>query len=314
MLTVADIQSTIKERIPADLVVPEHTFDQHFYRKTDTNNLFASVTTKAGIIDMPHLKQWAANLAIKHIDKNFHHITEETKEQIYKAAGMAHVDVLQDAGNVGTVGHNVVDDYLIDWMKNNSQPKNIKSYIKPNSDYRVSAIARSAEAFCNDFAIIPVASELLVASEKHNYAGTLDSLMMVARPVKKVPGGCDHNYKQMYPKRWQYVKCSECGQEAVLEFALVDWKTSNSVDKPEYAMQVSAYWYALWEMTGLRPKHIFIVQLDKFRVKYKVVRVVHRPSAFKAFLHCSKLYDWMENGENKLHPIALKERLSLSQL
>jgi len=38
-------------------------------------------------------------------------------------------------------------------------------------------------------------------------------------------------------------------------------------------MQVSAYWWAFFEMTGLRPKHIYIVRLDKDKAKYEVLKV-----------------------------------------
>ena len=330
-LTVEQIQSVIKDKFLPGLVVPEHTSDGHFYRETVQNVVYPSVTTKAGILDAPHLKKYAARLAVEHLDKNWDNITPENKESFYHAAIMAHQDVLEDAGGVGTEGHHVIEKYLVDWMRSGKRPNDITKFIS-GEDVRLHAITRSAQKFCIDFNVVPIASELLVVSHKFRFAGTLDSLMMVARPIKKGNGSCDNQpgmfgeerkphefYGSANPLRWNEMNCNHCGLQVVLEFALVDWKTSNSIDKVEYAMQVSAYNRALWEMTGgkdggLRVKHIFIVRLDKEFAKYQVMKVVHYPSAFRAFAHCSKVWDWLNDGTEKLTPLIQKERISLSMI
>jgi len=228
---------------------------------------YASVTTKTGILDSPHLKQWAANLAVQKVKESLPYLTPENQEGIFNEAQHAHKDVLKDAGGVGTRGHDIIEKYLLDWIAKSKQPKNIIDFIpKEEHDPRIWAIIRSAELFCNEWEIAPVRSELLVASVKHKYAGTLDALMMVKGKL-----------------------------------CIVDWKTSNTIDKPEYAMQVSAYWKALAEMVpGLRIHRIYIVQLDKKKMKYKIVRIKNRTKAFSAFVHCCKIYDWLYSREMKL--------------
>lgn len=302
MLTVENIQQLLSAKIPANLVVPEHTIDAHYYRHTVTNQLLASVTTKCGILDSPHLKKWAANLAVEHIDKNWDIITPQNKADIFKAAVLAHEDQFHDAGDVGTQGHGIVEEYLKEWMATGVRPADIRTFIK-GTDVRLFAITRSAEMFCRDFDAVPIASELFVCSLRHRFAGTLDSLMLISRVIEKgKTPGCQHDYWSV-PEKLYHERCMKCDQKIVKEFALVDWKTSNDIDKVEYAMQVSAYWYALWEMTGLKPKHIIIVRLDKKYAKYEVMRVVNKVTAFRAFKNAAKVWEWLNDGEEKLSPL-----------
>ena len=114
----------------------------------------------------------------------------------------------------------------------------------------------------------------------------------------------EHTYEPAHTKKYRakYWQCSECGRIVKPKFCVIDWKTSNSIDKAEYAMQVAAYYQALYEMTGLRPEEIVIVRLDKYKAKYELVRVFNRPAAFTAFKHCIKVYGWLTNGVSKLLP------------
>ena len=272
-MNLADIQSVIRKKIPDGLVVTAHTFDAHFYKHTPTDLVYPSVTTKSGILDAPYLKQWAVNLAITYIEKN------GTSKDTLKKAKYLHKDVLEDAGGVGTIGHGYVDDYLRTWIKNKKQPLDIRKFIT-SEDVRLYAITRSCEAFCNDFEVIPIVSELNILSKKHRFGGQLDALMYV-----KING--------------RY------------HFCLVDWKTSNSIDKFEYAMQVSAYWQGLFELTGLRPSKLLIVRFDKEQMKYEVMMIEQRPKVFEAFSHLSKVYDIMNDGTDKLSPLIKKERISI---
>ena len=315
-LSVEKIREIIKEKIPASLVVPEHTESGHFYRHTPTNQLFASVTTKCGILDSPHLKKWSARLAVEYIIEKVSidpsQITPGKIIALKDSAILVHQDQFEQAGDVGTRGHAVVEDYLMSWI-NGVKPKSIKDFIpKETVDSRIVAIARSAEMFCNDFNIIPIASEMKVASPKYKFGGTLDSLMMVFRTVKKGNGSCaeqlniygekgrEHDFLPLSSSNPNKVKCLHCGLSGVYEFAIVDWKTSNSIDKVEYAMQTSAYWQAVKEMTGLKPKRIYVVRLDKTQAKYEVRVLTDRVASFRAFRNATKIYDWLNDGNEKL--------------
>lgn len=280
-MTIDQIQSLIDEKIPEGLVVPNHTEDAHFYMHRLTGKIYASVTTKSGILDTPHLKQWAARLAVDKIRESLPYLNEKNQESIFEEAQHAHKDVLNDAGDVGTRGHDVIEQYLLEWIKRGEKPKSILDFIpKTEHDARIWAITRSAEQFCTDWDVQPVRSELLVASTKYGYAGTLDALMIIDGKL-----------------------------------CIVDWKTSNTVDKPEYAMQVSAYWKAFTEMVGKSlVKKMYIVQLDKKKMKYKVVEVRNRQEAFRAFVHVSKAYDWLNNPKPYLIDLSRKTGISLEQL
>jgi hypothetical protein len=280
---VSHIRKTIAERIPPELVVPQHDEYGHKYRHVPTNQVFSSVTTKTAILDNERLKRWSARIAVEYIDRNWQIINSsktEEKERHFKAAVLAHEDELKDAGDIGTQGHGVIERYLNRWIEKGEQPDDIRRFII-GQDARLWAIARSAEKFCKDFDVIPVVSELRVCSIKHKFAGTLDSLMLVKKGDKYI-------------------------------FAIVDWKTSNSVDKPEYAMQVSAYWQAFYEMTGLRPSELIIVQLDKDKMKYNCVRVIDRPKSFRAFKYVCQIYDYINDGMSKLYPFTPKREVFIT--
>ena len=194
------------------------------------------------------------------------------------------------------------------------RPDDIRRFITGDlcNDHRIYAIARSAEMFCKEWCVIPIASEMKIASVKYKFAGTLDGLMMVLNIVEKSNNSaCEHDFLHLSKSNPLKVKCLHCNLTGEYIFSVVDWKTSNSIDKVEYAMQTAAYWQAIYEMTGLKPKKIYIVRLDKTVAKYEVRVLTNRSEAFKAFVLATKLYDWLENGEEKLLLASPKERISL---
>ena len=319
-LSVPEIQAIIAKKIPEGRVVPEHTEDAHFYRDTSVDEVYPSVTAKSGILDAPHLKAWSAKLAVENLLGNLEHVQEalensdtERLELLRKQAILAHRDVFEEAGDIGSAGHLVVQRYLDDWILKKQQPERIQSYIEGVVDSRVHAIARSAELFCNDFFVEPIVSELLVASNRYKYAGTLDALMLVGFVTKQgfeVEGDCLHTMLLFSKSRLEY-RCINCGLEVKKHFCLVDWKSSSSIKKDEYVMQTTAYRYALKEMTGLNPRHIIIVRLDKKRAQYEVLRVVDMVGGFQAFKNTSKIYDWLYSKNEKYTPLIAKKKSSI---
>lgn len=316
--SVKEIQKIIEEKIPEGLVTAQHNENGHFYLHNPTGLVLPSVTTKSsGILEAPHLKVWSARLAVEHIEANFDPNKPELSiSKLKEGAIMVHRDQFEDAGGIGTLGHKVIENYLDDWILTAEKPKaDITTYIKDN-DARLFAIARSAQMFFNDFNFIPIASELFVASVKHKYAGTLDGLGLVMMPQKKCPyphmaGESEHFWMQESTRNPYKVICRNCGLKAKYEFTLLDFKTSNQIDKPEYAMQVSAYWTALKEMTGLKPSTLLIIRLDKKQAKYEVMKVVDQYSAFNAFKHIAAVYDWLKSPAKRVVTVTPKEIISL---
>ncbi len=318
--SIEQIREIIKNKIPSGLVVPEHTDTGHFYRHVPSNLLFSSVTAKCGILDSPHLKKWSAKLAVEYICKQVEidpSLLQPGKIVTLKpAAILAHQDHFEDAGDVGTKGHKVIEDYLLDWMNTGNRPESIIPFVPNDSnDSRVIAIARSAEKFCKDFLVIPIVSEMKIASVKYKYGGTLDSLMMVFNKHTDGEKNCEkHDFLQLSKRNPNKVKCLLCGLSGEYEFSIVDWKTSNSIDKVEYAMQTAAYWQALYEMTGLKPKRIYVVRIDKAVCKYEVRVLTNRKQAFKSFFHAANLYDWLNDGNDKLINATPRETISLESI
>jgi hypothetical protein len=305
MLVPSEIKERIAQTIPQDLVTPEHDHMGHHYRYKKNNKVYDSVTTKAGILDMPHLKKWAANQSVEYLDRNWDRITRENKSDHYKAAILAHEDVLKDAGNVGTQGHEAVERYITEWLETDKRPADIRDFII-GEDSRLWAITRSAEVFMSDFEFMPIATELFVVSEKYEYAGQVDCIAIILKEMNPGEGACKHDYKVF---RQKHYRCSACMRVVTPLLSIVDWKTSNSVDKPEYAMQVAAYYYAFREMTGIKPDQCVIVQLDKHKAKYNVVRIQDPISAFRTFNHVGKVYGWLNDGVTKLYPYTPKDEI-----
>lgn len=314
MKQVAHLQEILKLKIPEGLVVPQHTESEHRYQYTPTGEIFPSVTGITGITSGSHLKQWAVNEAIRYLDARWDNITPENRSEMFRAAQMAHLDTLKDAGDIGTLTHGVIENYLKQWIALDNQPPDIRKFVL-HDDIRLIAAVRSAELFFNDFHIIPVASELKLAHPKYKYGGTMDALMLVGTVLKEGNGSrtgfekCTHMWSES--RGGKHVECFHCGRKLSMSLTLVDFKSSNSIEHDDYAEQLSAYWEALRTLTGIKTKNLFIVRLDKGKARYEVVRVTDRKKAFKAFLHTKQKYDWINDGVSKLYPVVERQTITL---
>jgi len=275
-MKVANIQEKIREKIPEGLVMARHSERGHFYEYTPTRSVYPSVTTKTSILGSDHLKMWAVNEGLSYLERVWHDITLENRSEIFRAAQLAHVSTFEDAGDIGTKIHNLIEEYLNEWIDTGVQPDDIRRFVAV-PDIRLIALARSAELFFNDYKATPVVAEMKVASPKHKYGGTMDALMMIDNKL-----------------------------------VLCDWKSSNTVKgKDTYAMQISAYAQALYELSGIRPKELYIVRISKEKACYEVVKVTSRAKSFKAFLNTTKVYDWLHDGEQKIYPLNTKTRIKI---
>lgn len=248
-------------------IVPKHDAFGHHYQLPD-GTIVDSVTTKL-ILDKPHLIKWSIKMAFEWMEQEdrWQKLTPENRDEYLKGATLAHTDVRDDAGDVGSRGHDVVEKYMLDWIANGKPVPDIRSLVPEGSHYRVTAIARSAEAIFNGYpegSVVPIATEIIVGHKKWNCAGSLDALVMV---------------------------------DGKLE--LWDWKTSNQVGD-SYAMQVAAYKKFFEVMTGLKIHKCKIMKLDKYSDKFKIYDIPEIKEAFKAFEAISKVYDWVNNGKEKL--------------
>jgi hypothetical protein len=270
------IRSILDEKV-VGAVVTEHTDDGHFYRHVASGEVYPSVTGLIIVPEAAQIKIWAVRQGLEYLQRHWYVLRKspEIPKENYDAALMAHRDSFTESGDIGTQIHNAVEKWLKTWIACGKRPDNILDFV-PQNDVRVLFGARSAEKFCKDFNVEPIATEMFLVSQRYRFGGTFDFLCMIDG-----------------------------------ELTFVDWKSSNSADKPEYAMQTSAYWQMLFEMTGLRPKKILIVRLDKNSVKYEALKVEDRVRAFRAFKHSAKIYDWLNDGVSKLMPAYPKEVIKI---
>lgn len=298
---VHKIRSAILLGIPANSITPCHDDTGHHY-DIGGGIIVDSVTTKGSILDKSYLKSWAVKKALEHIRDNWTRMlsSDAEKEKVLLEAEYMHKEILEDASGIGGKIHAVVEDYLNSWITNRAQPNDITTFIPATeTDNRLISGVRAAEKYCNENNIIPIHSELLVASRKKKVAGTLDLLAFRGREVKAGNSNCAHELWQVGKERENKYECIHCGMQLKYELALIDWKSSNSIDKAEYMMQTATYWECLNESTKLKPRTISIVQLDKKNGSYDVLEVslIKRYKASQAYNHLTKTYDWL-NSEN----------------
>lgn len=284
---IQPIQDILAEKLPDDLVQPRHTDNAHFYEYMPNGEVYASVTTKSGILAAPYLKQWAVKVALDHYVgsqlKNYDESAEEPNR------------IFKEAGEVGTRGHEAIENYINDMIA--GTPSGVVQYLKGEKDTRVISTANAGERYIHESGMIPIVSEKLVASPKYKYAGTLDCLAMVPRQLAPGIIECE---KHTYGRSVSKIKvndriCMYCNQRVRFELSIVDWKTSNVVEgSTSYSAQVAAYAEALKELTGLKAKRLYIVQLNKERPTYNVFEVKERAKAFRLFKHLANAYDLLQ--------------------
>jgi len=181
-----EIREKILKAIPENSIVPEHTSTSHHYRchLFEGSPLYDSVTTKTGILDKGYLKKWAIGLTINYVRDNIHRLhDDENRENILAEAAAQSQNVLEDAGDVGTRSHNVIENYINEWIKLGSRPSYPITDLIPKDDteVRVLSCVSAAGKFFDDHEIIPVYSELLVASSRLKTAGTLDFICLIGK-------------------------------------------------------------------------------------------------------------------------------------
>lgn len=276
-LKIKQIKKIIADRVEG-IIVPQHTADGHFY-KFPSGIVQASVTTKLKVVNKPHLIRWAVEKGVEwlEVDDRWRFLKVNTMRKSYlDGAKEAHTEIRDDAGGVGTRAHNAMEWYIKEWLKTGERPADIRNFFKEEivvvdghltksstGDLRSVAAARGLEKLLIGHDVVPLASEILVGNEKLS-AGTLDFLCL-----------------------WDG------------RITLADFKTSNNIST-DYALQTVAYKYFFEKMTDIKISQIKIIHLNKDNDRYTLYRVVDTVAAYKAFKSVVGIYDWLENGKDKL--------------
>lgn len=275
---------TIKEYCEGK-IIPKHDEYGHHYMFTDSGIVIDSVTTILSILKKEHLLKWAITKGIEwlEVSDRFTRLSDPFyREDLLMGAHTAHTDIRDDAGNVGTQAHNAIEAYILKWIETQKKPEDIRLFFPfvneevkgglkiaegiwvIETDPRAIASARGVEKLFNKHNVTPLFSELLVGDPKYS-AGTLDFL---------------------------------CLWDGVL--TLVDWKTSNGVDKVSYPLQIAAYKYFFQRMTGMRIPQTKLIHLSKTNDSFTVYNLVNSRACWEAFKALCVVYKWMKKGEDYL--------------
>ena len=314
-----NIAKEIRKKIDAVFydgrVVPAHTENEHFYKDSEDGEVYASVTTKTSLLSRKYYKQMAADKAVEYIQKFLLENNDPEPEEIGKAFANAryqHEADLNQAGIWGTHGHDLIDAYMQDWIKNSERPQDINTYADQSISPQGICAGLGALKFFDDYTLFPIASEKKVISKKHRYGGTLDSLWLVGEVWKERIG--DSSCSHTWGNKGEHVKCMKCGREEKLVLSLLDWKTSNqifgygSMGKYDYAMQVAAYAMALKEMAKVTCKSHWIVRFDKKEPKYEIGVIQDIKKAGEAFLAMNVVNDFARSHEAPILPLVVKKQ------
>jgi len=246
----------------------EARHDEYGHKYEFNGKILTSVTTKLQRLNKPHLQKWKTVKAIEWLEREdrWERLKDPTlkREDIINAALFAPDSIRDDAGNVGTQAHNIIERYVNEWVSTGQMPVDIRNFCDmTKTDPRAIASARAAEAAFRKHNVQPIACELLVGHPKWS-AGTLDFLCI-----------------------WDGKLC------------LADFKTSNSVSD-DYAMQTAAYKYMFEHMTKVKISTIKIMHFSKDNDSFTIYNVKKVSEAWKAFKAICTVDDWFNNRTKKL--------------
>ena len=194
------------------------------------------VTGVSGILDKSHyLKAWAVKVGMEKLLRTMPADTDELGnklvspilwsefEDIVAKSKAAHTEHFDDAGNVGTMAHNWIEDSIRHAIAH-TNGKVEKMVGRKPEDERAINCGLAAFDWMQKHTVTWLSTELKVYSREFNYAGTADGVAIMNACTE--PKCCPDDYHNL--------------------FVLPDWKSSNQLST-EYAYQTIAYLRALLE-------------------------------------------------------------------
>jgi hypothetical protein len=238
------------------------------------------VTTTIKIIDKsPVLIPWASKKVIERVlqlmpfeeipfetDKITKSISETEFKRLLNRAKFIPKEILDDAGNIGSISHKCLEDSINHALQENAG--RVEYTINNPTDVRAISCVNAAFDWMKKHNVRWVSTERKVYSLTHDYCGTLDGLAMVDSCSDK--------------------KCCKTPTKDV--FSLIDWKTSNGI-WVDYLYQTAAYENAFEEETEECITDRWILRLGKQDGQFEPMHIgleefdLH----FKGFLDCLSL-------------------------
>lgn len=255
------------------------------------------VTTVLGVIDKPFLKAWAVKLAINHLremiirpDGSIREFSTEDLLRWFDEAKGKHKEKLDEAGNIGTLAHNTLEDSILHAIEfTNGVVKTCPTVIPDEFFVVPEANIVKAQNCVNRAYEWMVAhnvrwlhTERKIYSRAYDYSGTLDGDAMVDSCTDKFCKGC----------RGRVFK----GRRAI-----TDWKSSNQLSDG-YAYQTAAYLFAhTEEFEDLYIPDRWILRLGKEEGDFEpwYIPSEYFEADFEAFLSALQLYRSLDEIEER---------------
>jgi len=234
----------------------------HRYFDCDTGETYSSITTKLGILSNPIFSDRKMNRGMEYLVDNFDRLAENNMlsqnnlSQLIEEAKEYPNKLFKEAGARGTLAHKYVEKYIDYWIEIGIRPT-LEKILGDEPNYKIWSALRSFIKWSKEVDFYPIASELMVWSNHHKIAGTLDCIGMVNG-----------------------------------ELTVLDWKTSAVIVK-SYYLQAAAYTGMFKELTRLVVKRTLIVKLDLKQGQSYQEEVFDQPTHYASFILCSKLHDAM---------------------
>ncbi len=165
---------------------------------------------------------------------------ESVLDDILAKAKQADTEELEDAGEVGHVAHEHVEN-VIKSILARDEDRRMELLAKLPEDERASNGSIAAICWMIEHRVRWVSTERRVFSRKHGVAGTCDGVAWVS--------SC--NNPKCCPKPWIGERLS-----------IIDWKTSNAL-RVGYLWQTAMYQQAIEEEDGIQIEDRWILRLDK---------------------------------------------------
>ena len=174
--------------------------------------------------------------------------------------------IIKNRQNLGTKVHKLIELKLI------GKPLYLNTLPKDAFGDEVKLDIKLFKVFKEEAKLIMDAVEQHLWSNKYRFAGTADYFGKYTTPERFLVRG----HKARFTKS---------------AFVVGDWKTSRTI-YPEYWLQLAAYAYAFYELTGIKVDGAFIVQFRFGKIKVKEKTWDELMVEFKAYKHALALYQW----------------------
>src|SRR3990167_8098709 len=138
-MTLLELQQLIQSKLP--LVVPKHDERGHWYEVPSLARVLPSVTTCLQVVKDDSIRNWRLNRAVDYVFANHSLFTPENIMEHLESMKRVSVDLLEDAGDIGTAIHSLREQFF----KKTIDPNDIRL-----TDVRAQSAVRALNKFLGD--------------------------------------------------------------------------------------------------------------------------------------------------------------------